>query len=182
MERKIGIIYSTVDGQTLKICKRLNTYFIDNQIQTELYSIDTFNSSLSEFHTLVIGASIRYGIHNEKISQFIQSNKNRLGEINTAFFSVNLVARKENKNLASTNPYLLKFLKKTEWKPDFLDVFAGKLDYKSYPFFDRIMIKLIMKFTNGPTKTDEPIEYTDWKRVDALAFRISENYKSTEPK
>jgi len=176
MERKIGIIYSTVDGQTLKICKRLNTYFIDNQIQTELYSIDTFNSSLSEFHTLVIGASIRYGIHNEKISQFIQSNKNRLGEINTAFFSVNLVARKENKNL------LLKFLKKTEWKPDFLDVFAGKLDYESYPFFDRIMIKLIMKFTNGPTKTDEPIEYTDWKRVDALAFRISENYKSTEPK
>ena len=182
MERKIGIIYSTVDGQTLKICERLNTYFIDNQIETELYSIDGFNSSLSEFHTLVIGASIRYGIHNEKISQFIQSNKNRLGEINTAFFSVNLVARKEDKNLPSTNPYLLKFLKKTDWKPDFLDVFAGKLDYKSYPFFDRIMIKLIMKFTNGPTKTDEPIEYTDWKRVDALALRISENFKSTEHK
>ena len=178
MEGKIGIIYSTVDGQTLKICERLNAYFIDNQIQTELYSIDDFNSSLSEFHTLVIGASIRYGIHNEKISQFIQSNKNRLSEINTAFFSVNLVARKENKNLASTNPYLLKFLKKTDWKPDFLDVFAGKLDYKSYPFFDRIMIKLIMKFTNGPTKTDEPIEYTDWKRVDNFGLTLIENFKS----
>ena len=182
MERKIGIIYSTVDGQTLKICERLNTYFIDNQIETELYSIDGFNSSLSEFHTLVIGASIRYGIHYYNIYNFIHIYKNRLVEINTAFFSVNLVARKEDKNLPSTNPYLLKFLKKTDWKPDFLDVFAGKLDYKSYPFFDRIMIKLIMKFTNGPTKTDEPIEYTDWKRVDAFALRISENFKSTEHK
>lgn len=177
--RKIGIIYSSVDGQTLKICKKLNAYFNEKQIKTELYSIDDFHGNILDFHTLVIGASIRYGNHNKKVSEFIENNKGVLKEIKTAFFSVNLVARKEDKNLASTNPYLIKFIKKINWQPDFLDVFAGKLDYKSYPFFDRLMIKLIMKMTHGPTKTDEPIEYTDWKRVESLGLMISDNYNST---
>jgi menaquinone-dependent protoporphyrinogen oxidase len=182
MERKIGIIYSSIDGQTLKICRKLNSYFNDKQIQTELHSIDSFNTELSKFHTLIIGASIRYGKHNRKISEFIQANKNYLSQIKTAFFSVNLVARTEGKNLANTNPYLIKFLKQNDWNPDFLDVFAGKLDYKSYSLIDKLMIKLIMKLTGGPTKSDNPIEFTDWERVDNFGLMISENYKSTEPK
>jgi menaquinone-dependent protoporphyrinogen oxidase len=142
MERKIGIMYSSVDGQTLKICKKLSTSFEKKKIQTELYSIDAFTGDLSKFHTVIIGASIRYGKHNEKVSEFIRNNKKYLCAMTTAFFSVNLVARKEDKNFARTNPYLIKFLKKTDWNPDFLDVFAGKLDYESYSLIDRIVIKL----------------------------------------
>lgn len=174
MEQKIGIIYATVDGQTLKI----SNYIIDLMRQKEkkvaLYSIDDFNANISDFDILIIGASIRYGVHNEKISAFILENKEALNKIKTAFFSVNLVARKPDKNLPDTNPYLVKFIKKINWRPDVLDVFAGKLDYKSYPFWDRIMIKLIMKMTKGPTKTDEPIEYTDWKRVEEFTAKIVE--------
>jgi menaquinone-dependent protoporphyrinogen oxidase len=181
MERKIGIIYSSVDGQTLKICKKLCASFNEKQIQTELYSIDAFNGNLSEFHTLIIGASIRYGKHHKKVYEFIRNNKDYLSEIKTAFFSVNLVARKEDKNLASTNPYLIKFLKKTDWNPDFLDVFAGKLDYKSYPLIDRLMIKLIMKLTGGPTKSENPLEFTEWKRVDNFGLTIIESYKRDKP-
>lgn len=28
------------------------------------------------------------------------------------------------------------------------------------------MIKLIMKLTNGPTRSENPIEFTDWERVE----------------
>ncbi|SKB82130.1 menaquinone-dependent protoporphyrinogen oxidase [Salegentibacter holothuriorum] len=176
MKRKIGIIYSSVDGQTLKICKELSTFFNEEQIQTELCSIDSFQGDLSEFHTLIIGASIRYGKHNKKISEFVQNNKEHLNEMRTAFFSVNLVARKEDKNSPDTNPYLIKFLQKTNWKPDFVGVFAGKLDYKSYSLFDSLMIKLIMKLTDGPTKSENPIEFTNWKKVKAFGLRILEDY------
>ena len=175
MERKIGIIYSSIDGQTLKICKKLITTFNEKQLKAELYSIDEFNTDISEFHTLIIGASIRYGKHNKKIIEFINNNKHGFAKIKTAFFSVNLVARKENKNVANTNPYLIKFLEKIDWNPDFLDVFAGKLDYNSYSFMDKIMIKLIMKLTDGPTKSDVPIEFTDWNRVADFGLRISKN-------
>ncbi len=179
-KQKIGIIYSSIDGQTLKICTELNALFKEKQIQTELFSIDSFDADLSEFHTLVIGASIRYGNHNKKVSKFILNNKEYLNKIRTAFFSVNLVARNEDKNSADTNPYLIKFLKKIEWNPDFVGVFAGKLDYKSYSFIDRLLIKLIMKLTNGPTKSEKPIEFTDWKRVEAFGLRICEDYLSTK--
>lgn len=177
MKRKIAIIYSTVDGQTLKICENLCSYFKKENIPTELYSINDFTGDISEFETIILGASIRYGKHDSRISEFIKNNKKALSEITTAFFSVNLVARNENKNLADTNPYLIKFLKTTNWKPNFVDVFAGKLDYKSYGLIDKIMIKLIMKLTNGPTKSDAPIEFTDWKRVSDFGLKISMHYK-----
>jgi len=45
-----------------------------------------------------------------------------------------------------------------------VDVLAGRLDYDSYSFVNRLMIKLIMKITKGPTKSVNPVEYTDWDR------------------
>ena len=175
MEEKIGIIYSTVDGQTKKICDYIVGVLDEKQIKAKLYSIDEFNANISDFNILIIGASIRYGKHNEKITKFISDHRDDLDKIKTGFFSVNLVARKPDKNLPDTNPYLIKFIEQIKWKPDVLDVFAGKLDYKAYPFFDRIMIKLIMKMTKGPTKTDEPIEYTDWKRVTEFSLKVLKN-------
>jgi len=172
MEGKIGIIYSTVDGQTKKICDYIVDLLDQKQIKAQLYSIDEFNANINDFNILIIGASIRYGKHNEKITKFILDHRDSLDKIKTGFFSVNLVARKPDKNLPDTNPYLIKFIEQIKWKPDVLDVFAGKLDYKAYPFFDRIMIKLIMKITKGPTKTDKPIEYTDWKRVEEFSSKI----------
>ena len=180
MRKKIAIIYSSVDGQTKKICQELSLIFEKQQIKTVLHPIDNFNDDLLQYHTLVIGASIRYGKHNNKVSEFILNNLNKLNQIQTAFFSVNLVARKEDKNSASTNPYMIKFLDKIEWKADFLQVFAGKLDYNSYSFLDRIMIKLIMLITNGPTKSKEPIEFTEWERVNDFGLKIIENYKNTK--
>ena len=178
MERKIGIIYSSIDGQTKKICEKLSANFNKNQIKTALFSIENFNGNLSEFHTLIIGASIRYGKHNKQVYEFILKNKEHLKEIKTAFFSVNLVARKEDKNTPSTNPYLIKFIKEINWTPDFLEVFAGKLDYKSYSIIDRIMIKLIMRLTDGPTKSKEPIEFTNWQKVDDFSLKINQNCKN----
>ena len=115
---------------------------------------------------------MRYGKHNDLVKKFIIDNNKALEKINTVFFSVNLVARKDTKNTPDTNPYLQKFVKSIDFKFDMLDVFAGRLDYKKYPFFDRIMIRLIMKMTGGPTKTKEAIEYTDWNRVKLFAEKV----------
>jgi menaquinone-dependent protoporphyrinogen oxidase len=51
-------------------------------------------------------------------------------------------------------------------------VFAGKLDYKKYSFFDRKMIQLIMWMTKGPTNTDAEIEYTNWEKVNEFAIEL----------
>ncbi len=170
--RKIAIVYSTVDGQTLKICHVIASLLNKNNLQTKLYPIDSFQEDPLSFDTMVIGASIRYGKHNTLISNFILNNRDKLSRIKTAFFSVNLVARKKDKGQPDSNPYLIRFLNRVAWKPDLSEVFAGKLDYPSYSFIDRVMIQLIMKLTGGPVRSEKPIEYTDWKRVEEFGWKI----------
>ncbi|MGY5850106.1 menaquinone-dependent protoporphyrinogen IX dehydrogenase [Salegentibacter sp. F14] len=165
MEKKVGIIYSGVDGQTKKISEALLYQLQRLQVDVILYSIENFHEKVMDFDLLIIGAGVRYGKHNVQVRRFVLNHKESLNKVTTAFFSVNLVARKKDKNSSSTNPYLINFLKEVNWKPDMLAVFAGRLDYRLYSFLDRIMIKLIMKFTNGPTRNDTAIEYTDWERV-----------------
>ena len=172
MDIKTGIIYATVDGQTLKICNRLKDVLVQNNQKVELFSIDDFKGDITCYDKLIIGASIRYGVHNKKIIDFINTNKKELDAIKTAFFSVNLVARKLEKNTPNSNPYVIKFFKNIDWKPTIVEVFAGKLDYKKYPFFDRVMIQFIMWMTKGPTNTNTEIEYTNWDKVTAFGLQL----------
>jgi len=173
MKTKIGILYSTVDGQTLKICNLIKEVLEEKGNTVALFSIEDFQENLTDFEKFVIGASIRYGKHNPKIIEFINQNKVALEKIENAFFSVNLVARKPEKSSPETNPYFIKFLQTINWIPKKSAVFAGKLDYQKYPFTDRLMIQLIMWMTNGPTNSKTKIEYTNWDKVREFAVLVN---------
>jgi menaquinone-dependent protoporphyrinogen oxidase len=172
MKNKIGILYATVDGQTLKISNKLKEVLTQNGNTVEIYSIDDFDKEIDSFDKFIIGSSIRYGKHNSKIIEFIKTHKDQFEKTKTAFFSVNLVARKPDKNTPETNPYYIKFLKEVDWKPYKAAVFAGKIDYKIYSFWDKLMIQLIMWMTKGPTNPDAEIEYTDWEKVKEFGVLI----------
>ena len=168
------IIYSSKDGHTKIICERIMN-FINERNNTKIISIEEANKiNLSEFTKIIVGASIRYGKHSNDLYKFIKLNKNILDQKESIFFSVNVVARKLEKSKAETNPYVIKFLKKTKWKPDKVDVFAGKVDYPNYNFINKIIIKLIMRITNGPTDTNNSYEFTDWQRVERFAQEVKD--------
>ena len=67
-----------------------------------------------------------------------------------------------------------KFLKISNWKPDKLAVFAGKVDYPKYSFIDKHLIQLIMFITKGPTDTTKSYEFTDWSKVDDFTKEIDQ--------
>ena len=171
---KIVIIYSTTDGHTREICYRLLNIIEKNNNVVTLTPIEDANElDLNAFDKIVIGASIRYGKHSAKIYDFINKNTQILDEKPNAFFSVNVVARKPDKNQPETNPYLKKFLLQISWKPKELAVFAGKIDYQQYNFWDRSMIRIIMWITKGPTDPKANIEFTDWDQVNKFGQLIS---------
>ena len=172
MNEKSVIIYSTVDGQTLKICNKLKEQFEEQNQEVSLFSVHDFKEEISNYDKIIIGASIRYGVHNKSIIEFINKNKTELDTKKTVFFSVNLVARKPEKNTPDTNPYVIKFFKNIDWNPTVVEVFAGNLDYQKYPFFDRTMIRLIMWMTKGPTDPKAKVEYTNWDRVKEFGIKI----------
>ena len=171
---QILVLFSTTDGHTQKICKRLKQVIEQDSHQVTLRAIDDLRElDLPSFDKIVVGASIRYGKHQPQVYDFIDRHRQLLESKADAFFSVNIVARKAAKNSPQTNPYLLKFLRQTAWRPDALAVFAGKLDYPKYGFVDRQMIRLIMWITDGPTDPASVVEFTDWASVDDFARRVS---------
>ena len=171
----ILILYSTTDGHTLEICQYLQQVIERNGNQVALHSLDDQTSvDLKPFDKIVLGASIRYGKHSKQVYRYIKTNEPILNSKPNAFFSVNVVARKPEKNTPDTNPYLKKFLKQISWQPKHLAVFAGKLNYPIYSFRDRQIIRFIMWMTKGPTDPDTVIDYTDWKQVESFGELISE--------
>jgi menaquinone-dependent protoporphyrinogen oxidase len=126
-----------------------------------------------EFDKIVIGASIRYGKHQKTVYEFIRKNRETLEQHANALFSVNVVARKPEKNTPETNPYLQKFLKQIDWVPQNLGVFAGKIVYPDLGTFDRTMIRFIMWMTKGPTDPTGTYEFTDWDKVEEFGRMIS---------
>jgi len=171
---RILMAYSTVDGQTLKICGHIQSVLEAAGCTVTLFNIDSDKAcDLALFDTIVIGASIRYGQHRPNVYHFIESNRVTLDRKPNAFFSVNVVARKVGKDRPESNPYLQTFRRKTTWAPREVGVFAGKIDYPQYRFMDRQVIRLIMWLTNGPTDPRSCTDFTDWHAVDSFAQRIS---------
>lgn len=164
------IVYASHDGQTAKICRAIADSVRQAGHEVKVISVgQAAEVDLGRFAKIVVGASIRYGKHSPEIVAFINKNQAILDSKPNAFFSINLVARKPEKSTPETNPYLQKFLQRINWQPKHLAVFAGKLDYPSYALFDRLLIRLIMWITHGPTDPHAVVEFTDWHQVDNFA-------------
>lgn len=171
---RILIAYSTVDGQTLKICERIRQTLqaLGHAVTVVEIREDTVVDAAA-LDTFVIGASIRYGKYRKNVYGFIDRHRRALEQKPGAFFSVNVVARKPGRDSPDSNPYIKPFIAKAGWTPAEIAVFAGKIDYARYHWRDRLMIRFIMWMTKGPTQPDACVEFTDWQAVDAFARRIS---------
>lgn len=168
------ILYSSTDGQTLRICERLRDVIAQADHDVEVVSIDDKPArALADYDRIIVGARIRYGKHAPQVLRFIRDNAQLLNAGPHAFFSVNVVARKPEKNRPDTNPYVVKLLRQIPWRPRHVEVFAGRIEYARYGFVDRQMIRFIMWITKGPTAPDTVAEFTNWGRVEAFGRRLA---------
>lgn len=171
---KVLFLYSTTDGHTIEICNRMKVVIEAAGDEVEIRNLaDTPSLDGLLFDKIVIGASIRYGKHQKVVNEFIARNQAALESATNALFSVNVVARKPEKNTPETNPYLQKFLRNIDWQPQHLGVFAGKIDYPSLGPFDRTMIRFILWMGKGPTDPTQVVEFTDWDKVDEFGQFIA---------
>ena len=169
----ILLAYHGVYGYTRRICETLQAELTGMGQGVDVVPLVGGGADPARYDVIVIGASIRNGKHNPAVSEFIRANQALLESRPSGFFSVNLVARKPDKNTPETNPYVKKFLAGIPWKPRLVGVFAGNLDYPRYGPFDRNVIRLIMWMTGGPTDPLARVEFTDWDEVRRYAAKIA---------
>ena len=172
---KTLILFSTRDGQTREIAAYLASELKELGIYSDVVNLNRAEEIAGqEYDRVVIGASIRYGHFHSALDRFVKKNTAALQAIPSAFFAVNLVARKPEKRSPQTNSYTRKFLLRSPWQPDACAVFAGALRYPRYRWFDRFMIRLIMKMTGGETDTSKEVVYTDWEQVAGFAKELAQ--------
>ncbi|HGH3374702.1 TPA: menaquinone-dependent protoporphyrinogen IX dehydrogenase [Kluyvera cryocrescens] len=171
---KTLMLFSTRDGQTREIAAYLCSQLHELGADTALIDLNrTDDIEWQLYDRIIIGASIRYGHFHPVLDRFVKKHAAALQAVPSAFFSVNLVARKPEKCSPQTNSYTRKFLLRSPWQPDSCAVFAGALRYPRYGWFDRFMIRLIMKMTGGETDTSKEVVYTDWQQVADFAREIA---------
>ena len=172
---KTLMLFSTRDGQTREIAAYLCSQLHELGADTVLIDLNrTDDIEWQLYDRIIIGASIRYGHFHPVLDRFVKKHAAALQAVPSAFFSVNLVARKPEKRSPQTNSYTRKFLLRSPWQPDSCAVFAGALRYPRYGWFDRFMIRLIMKMTGGGTDTSKEVVYTDWQQVADFAREIAQ--------
>ena len=69
------------------------------------------------FDLAVVGARIRYGRTDARVIDFARRHAATLEAMPSAYFSVNIVARKPGKDRPETNPYVGAFLRRVRWRP-----------------------------------------------------------------
>lgn len=172
---KLLVLFSTRDGQTREIASALSS-----ELNEQGFDVDVVNLHRAEaidwqnYCGVVIGASIRYGHFHPLVQRFVKNHLSELQKLPGAFYSVNLVARKADKRTPQTNSYTRKFLLQSPWQPQRCAVFAGALRYPRYRWYDRFMIRLIMKMTGGETDIRKEVVYTDWHQVSQFAHEIAQ--------
>jgi len=167
MTTKTLVLYSSVDGQTLKIIAHITAQLED---EITLFNVDQEpHIDFSQYDKVLIGASIRYGNLRKNLLQFVNKHKAQLDLLPNAFFLVCLTARKLEKANPANNAYMAKFDRLSLWQPRLKGVFAGALLYSRYNWWQTLIIQLIMKITGGSTDTTADIELTDWSKVDLFS-------------
>lgn len=171
------LLYATRDGQARRIATRIASGLADEGIGISPHNLALglpVMCELAAVPLVVLVAAVRYGRHLPEAERLMAAYRASASQAPLVFISVNLTARKPDRNSAETNQYLRKSIARHGLTPAFATAVAGRLDYRRYGWRDRQIIRLIMKLTGGPTDLQSCTEFTDWSAVDAIARRVVE--------
>jgi len=169
------VLYYSRGGHTAKISRAIAEHIVSLGHQCAVMHIseaDKTELDWSQYDCIALGACVLYGSYHKSVFQFTTEHQSELSAKPNSFYSVNVVARKPEKRVPENNKYLQKFIELSSWKPDDVKVIAGKVDYPSWPWYDRLAIQFIMKMTDGPTDPKSVIDYTDWDDVKVYAEHL----------
>ena len=173
--KSVLILYMSRGGHTARIARRICEGVAEGGGRAEMMDL---NEAVHEgvdwgrYDVVALGAPVLYGTYDKSVFAFIERHKASLEAGPNSFFNVSVVARTPEKSTIEGNRYMQKFLQLSPWRPRDLKVIAGKVDYPSWAWHERVMIQMIMKFTHGPTDPRAVIDYTNWDDVRAYGKHL----------
>jgi menaquinone-dependent protoporphyrinogen oxidase len=162
---RILIVYATREGQTAKIAHRIADSLEAHASLGELLDTDdaTEPPNFARVDGVIVIAPIHASGYPKSLVTFVRNYRKFIELVPSAFCSVGLaVASRTSDGRAQTMPIVEKFLKRTGWTPEHIELVAGALPYSKYNFLVRFVMRRIAAHEGGDTDTSRDYEYTDW--------------------
>lgn len=173
----ILIVYASKEGQTASIAEFIAEVIRRHGHQATVHSGATLPAdySTADFDAAIIGGSIHMNTYPRYLYTFIETHKDWLNQVPSAFFTVCMAIHSKHDNeREAARAFGAKLAAKTHWQPGMMDTFAGAIKYTQYGFITRWIMRSIAKKEGGDTDTSRDHEYTDWGAV----TRFSEAFLS----
>jgi menaquinone-dependent protoporphyrinogen oxidase len=169
------IVYATREGQTEKVARRIADVFRSRGSAVDLVDADHLPAlDPSRFDLIIVGSPVRAQGYLRSVVRFVRKHHVTLERVPSAFFSVGLaVVSKASDGRAQTREVVERFIRKTGWRPQRVELVAGALPYSKYNFLIRFVMRRIASKEGGDTDTSRDYEYTDWRAVDAFASDLA---------
>jgi menaquinone-dependent protoporphyrinogen oxidase len=169
------IVFATKEGQSGKIARYLAAAFKACGHVVELHDAE-HDRNLLDFgrpRAVIVCAPIHAEGYPRAIVRFVREHKDFLESVPSAFLSVGLaVLSKKHDGRAQTLAVVEKFVQRTGWRPQRVELVAGALPYTRYNFLIRFIMRRIVSMEGGDTDTSRDYEYTDWSALDRFAHEF----------
>jgi menaquinone-dependent protoporphyrinogen oxidase len=180
VQDELPLYYATRDGQARRIAARIQARLSEQAIAARLVDLarePPTSADLSHVPLVALVAAVRYGRHLRPATEFLTLYRVLPAAPPLVLVSVNLTARKPGKDTAEGNPYLRKLIARHRLEPVVAVAIGGRLDYALYTWWDREIIRAIMRLTGGPTDPATSIDYAAAGAIDDVAARIARLYR-----
>ncbi len=169
----LPIYYASHDGHTRLITETIADRLHTLGIEATAVDIRDAPDEISGLPLFVLLSAIRFGYHLPRADRALKRFAALPQRPPLALASINLTARKPEKNTPETNRYFQKWIARHAVTPALAQVFAGKLDYPRYNLWERVIIQLIMTMTKGETNPTAIVDFTNWQQVSDWADEIA---------
>jgi menaquinone-dependent protoporphyrinogen oxidase len=169
------VLYWSVRGHTARVARRICESVEAAGGRAAMMDVKEASHegvAWERYDVIAVGSPVIYGTYDPAFLAFVAAHRATLDAKPNSFFNVSVVARVPEKATPTGNRYMQKFLELSPWKPKDLRVIAGKVDYPAWRWHERLMIRLIMKYTDGPTDPTTVVDYTDWDDVAAYGRHL----------
>jgi menaquinone-dependent protoporphyrinogen oxidase len=156
---KILVAYATRTGSTAEIADAIGKKLAEGGAWVDVMPVEKVQSP-EGYSAVVLGSAVRAGNILPEMNDFVHNHKDELREMPVAYFAVCMVLRENTpENQDKANAYLKSL--REEVTPVDSAAFAGKMDYSRLTFFEKLVIKYIIRVPE--------CDLRDWQQINNWA-------------
>lgn len=158
MNQRILVTYATKVGSTVEVAAAIAETLAGRGYSADVRPVKE-KPALDGYTAVVMGSAIRIGSWLPEALAFVRQNQSQLNRLPVALFTVHMLNTGDDETSRAARQAYTAPVRQILPKADEV-FFAGKMDYSTLSFIDRVLAQAVEKQTNTP-----PGDFRDWGEI-----------------